>query len=394
MKRKISFFVLFLILFCLYQNPLKAFQLSPKAQISIITGTPGEDLYAIFGHSGIRIYDSLYGLDIMYSYGTFDFEEPNFMGKFIQGRLNYSISKDDYKSFLAFYANQGRPVFEQILNINITQKQEIVNFLEKNYLPANRFYLYDFFYDNCSTRVRDVLEKVLKEKLLFNTSTSARRRNFRDFLENYLSEQWLNLGITLILGYPADKIPSYSQRMFLPDKLQDALSDAKIIDEKGQKIPLVIITNDAVKGLRVKTQNSIFNPYSIFWSLFVIVSIITYLGFKRAKHSFILDANLFGFVGFIGIFFLCMWFLTDHKAVKYNWNIVWAMPSHFFIVWLFLKKIKPRWLSLYFGINTIILSFILISWFVFPQRLHHSLIPIFLLLAMRSFKLYDFLKKS
>ncbi|TAE75852.1 MAG: DUF4105 domain-containing protein [Bacteroidetes bacterium] len=392
MKNNLFILTLFL-LFCSNQFSLKAFQLSPKAQISIITGTPGEDLYAIFGHTGIRVYDSLYGLDIMYNYGTFDFDEPNFMGKFIQGRLNYAISKEDYKSFLAFYASQGRPVYEQILNINTNQKQAIVDFLENNYLPKNRFYLYDFFYDNCSTRVRDVLEKTLKEKLLFDTNPSVRKRNFRDFLENYLSEQWLNLGITLILGYPADKIPTYYQRMFLPDRLQDALSNAKIIDDKGQKIPLVLFTADVVKGLRVKTQTGIFNPYSVFWLLFIVFASVSYIGFKRNKHSFVLDANLFGLVGLIGIFFLGMWFLTDHKAVKYNWNIIWAMPTHFLIVWLFLKKSKPSWLSIYFGINTIIIAFILIAWFVFPQKLHHSLIPILLLLGIRSFKLYGFLKK-
>lgn len=395
MKKNQFIFYFFSLLFFifLFQMPLKAFKLSEKAQISIITGAPGEDLYAVFGHSGIRVYDSFYGLDVMYNYGTFDFDEPNFMGKFIQGRLNYSLSKENYAAFLAFYQSQGRPVYEQILNINLTQKQAILDFLENNFLPKNRYYLYDFFYDNCSTRVRDVLAKSLEKKLVFGQSSAPEKFTFRDFLAPYLSEPWLNVGITLILGLPADKKPNYSEQMFLPNKLQNAFDNAKIINEKGESVPLVIITKQPVGEFIVK-KVPVFTPTIIFSTFFLLFALVSYLGFKNGHHSFLLDGFLFGLLGLIGIFFMGMGIFTDHKAVQSNLNVVWALPTHFLVVWFFLKKTKPTWLSLYFGINLFLIGLLLAVWVIFPQRLHFSLIPIFLIIGLRSFKLYSFLKKA
>jgi hypothetical protein len=251
--------------------------------------------------------------------------------------------------------------------------------------------LYDFFYDNCSTRVRDVLQKALKGQVKFDSKPSARKKTFRDYINPYIQDMWLNVGITLILGQPADKIPNYQQKMFLPDRLQDAIENAKILTNKGEYQPLVLKTENVVKGMKNITQNSFLNPYSIFWTLFLVISYITYSGVKNQKHSFRLDFTLFLLIGLLGLFFMGMGIFTDHKAVKWNWNIVWALPTHFWVVWLFLMKKKPIWLNYYFAANCIILGLIFASWFVFPQKLHSSLIPILLILLIRSGKIYYWL---
>src|SRR5690606_22569898 len=156
-KTKFLFFLLFMPLLVLGQSV----KLSPRAEISIITCGPGEELYSSFGHSAFRVKDPALKLDFAYNYGTFDFNKPNFYIKFAQGKLLYELSVSYFEDFVYNYKIEGRWVKEQVLNLSQDEKNQLFNFLNINAQPENKEYLYDFFFDNCSTKIRDVLEEVL-----------------------------------------------------------------------------------------------------------------------------------------------------------------------------------------------------------------------------------------
>ena len=143
-------------------------QISKEARISLITISPGNQLYTRFGHSAIRINDPQQELDIVYNYGTFDFDTPGFYTKFLRGKLLYFLSVYSFDRMVRTYEYFNQSVYEQELNLTFEQKIAVYNFLNWNYLPDNRYYLYDFFYDNCSSRIRDVFQDVVKENLDFH----------------------------------------------------------------------------------------------------------------------------------------------------------------------------------------------------------------------------------
>lgn len=360
---------------------LQAIELSDKAQISLITGSPGNELYNQFGHSAIRIYDPLYGMDKLFNYGTFDFETPNFLLKFAQGRLKYSLSVEDYPRFVAFYAQEGRSVYEQILNLDKNQKQMLFNFLENNYKPENRLYLYDFFFDNCSSRIRDVFKNVFKDDISFEPYQD--KRTFMELLEPYMKDAWVNLGIRLILGFPSHQIVKSDDYMFLPRYLQESFRQASI-QKDGNETNLVMEEKTVYQAMVSEPAGYFyFHPYFVFWSLFVITMIISNLGAFWQRIARYLDFLLFFSVGLAGCLFLLMWFATDHRVMPLNPNLIWAFPLHaFFAFYLFRKKL-PRFVEAHLAINFILLCF---SLFAATLFYHGAVVPIILTLMVRIYK--------
>jgi len=153
-------------------------ELTERAHISLITGEPGEELAAKFGHSAIRVYDPEIGLDLVYNYGTYDFNGPGFYQKFLMGKLNYSLSVYEFKRMAYGYKYYNQSLYEQVLNLNYDEKVAVYNIININYLPENRYYPYDFFFDNCSSRIRDVLENVLGDKLYFDDQHIKKHKTF------------------------------------------------------------------------------------------------------------------------------------------------------------------------------------------------------------------------
>ena len=195
-----------------------------STSISLITCDPGDEIYSLFGHSAIRIKNTSQNYDVVYNYGTFDFRTPNFTVKFMRGKLPYRLVVSTFDNFLMEYHHFKRGVREQNLQITNDQKKEIIRFLENNAKPENAEYKYDFFFDNCSSRIRDVFENNLGQPLTYSSKEDV---TFRDLLHQYLiGWPWTKLGIDMIIGSKADVKASASQQMFLPDKLHDILGNA------------------------------------------------------------------------------------------------------------------------------------------------------------------------
>jgi len=226
MQKKLLF--LFLLLFAqitiAQQN-----QLSPEAEISVLTVGPGTSLNDAFGHSAFRIKDASLRVDVTYGYGEYDFDAPNFYLKFAQGKLNYLISKTDFTRFYQVYNYFNRSIKEQVLNLSQTEKQKLYDYLINNYKPENRRYLYEFFYDNCATKIKDVINVASDNTITFNNPKDFEDATFRTLIQNNLNRNsWGSLGIDLALGSVIDKKATPEDHMFLPENIYKFLENATI----------------------------------------------------------------------------------------------------------------------------------------------------------------------
>ncbi len=365
-----------MLLACLYSRPQA---LSENTSVSLITCGPGADLYSTFGHTAIHIYDRQTGTDRIYNYGTFDFDTPNFYLKFAQGKLNYQLSVSTLERFVLGYQYEGRWVYRQELNLSMADIEALYAFLENNALPQNKDYKYDFFYDNCSTRPRDVFETVLGARLTYSASQKDTAATFRDMIDLYLTNHyWSRLGIYLALGVPCDHSADYRQKMFLPDYLMSAFASASVMQD-GTNVPFV-----KKEGLLLKEnpalQGEKGNEFTwVFWAFFGCCLFATLLGNPMRMRWF--DVFFFGLIGFLGICLVLLWFATDHTATKWNLNILWALPSWMYGAWLLARG---RTNSAFFKWHAAILFFAVVAWMWLPQRLHPAAIPLVLSLMARS----------
>ena len=383
--KKISLLVVLLLFATQAKAQFEGISISQDAKISLITCSSGDDLYAVFGHSAVRVQDQAMGLDVIFNYGTFDFNEPNFYLKFARGKLNYKLSAAHFQDFLYNYAQENRSVFEQELNLTPEQKQKYWLFLTNNYLPANRFYLYDFFFDNCATRIRDGLEATFPDQVKYNIEHMDKDYTFRNLIDLYLPPQpWGDFGIDLALGSRIDREATPYEYMFLPDYLAEGFASATI-EQNGQAVPLTGKPQPVfVQTPPAEKPFSPFEPTVLAWALFVAVAVVTFLDLKKGTRSTTLDFVLFFLAGLLGIVMLLLWFATDHQATAYNFNLLWAIPTHAIVAFFVARRVMPEWTSKYMAITGIVTGLLTISWWLLPQQPHAAFIPLGLLLFLRA----------
>lgn len=202
-------------------------QLSEDAQISILTCSPGKALYERFGHTAIRVKDPAAGLDVVFNYGCFSFENEHFYYKFVKGETYYMLGVEDARSFFMTYYAENRFVYEQELNLTFSQQQELFDKLIINSQPENRTYLYNFVFDNCATRPYDLIKEVIGDTIISDYEGYT-GQSFRRFIRTYTGAgSWEAFGINMIFGNRADQAMSSEQRLFLPEELMLYLSQAK-----------------------------------------------------------------------------------------------------------------------------------------------------------------------
>lgn len=373
----------FLLLFCSLQRYTFA-QDSSHIRISLLTCTPGDELYSIFGHSAIRVTDTSSRSDIVFNYGTFNFDDPGFYIKFIRGKLLYFVSTAYFNDFKYEYQSTNRGMTEQVLNLTAAEKIALESFLYNNAKEENKYYQYDFFMDNCTTRLRDIIVKYKTNYPAFKP-VMPKGTQFRQAIHEYLDKggkYWSKLGIDLLLGAPTDAIMTTSQTQFLPDNLMKAL------DSSNANHQLVLSTNNLYPITATNNKQSFFTPMIVFSILLISIIIISLSGNKMATgflHGF--DGLLFFLTGALGILFVFMWTCTDHSMVKNNFNLIWAWPIHVIIA--FFVTSKKDWVKKYFAITIFGLIIVLLSWFFLPQQMNNALLPVILLLLYRSIRRYQ-----
>ncbi|MBI5856528.1 MAG: DUF4105 domain-containing protein [Sphingobacteriales bacterium] len=374
---------LFLILLLLNVNCLHAQTDSCSLRISLLTCTPGSALYSTFGHSALRVTDSKMQTDVIYNYGTFDFEDPQFYTKFIRGKLLYFVSIDSIENFMLQYQFEKRGITEQELNLSCEQKQQLLDALNENAKEENRYYQYDFTYDNCTTRLRDLLEKLCKDLTTKNILPKP-KVTFRNLIHEYLDkgqQPWSKFGIDILLGSRLDKKISNREAMFLPDYLLKGFDSSSVNNHS-----LVQEKNVLLGFTETKKPKPLFTPFTVLGILFLLVLVFSFYKKESSALFFkIFDFSFFLLLGLLGALLLFMWFGTDHYMCKYNLNLLWALPFHLPVAFfLFSKK---KWVNKYFRIVLFYSLLLLVLWFLLPQHFNPALLFVLGIVIIRSFVL-------
>ena len=237
MKRTILYPLLTLYLL-IFSNGQAIASDNDSIRLSLLTCAPGEEIYSLFGHTAIRYEDPVNGIDAVFNYGLFSFNTPNFILRFSLGETDYQLGATDYAHFAAEYAFDGRSVWQQTLNLSKEEKAELIRLLQKNYLPENRVYRYNFFYDNCATRPRDKIEESIDGKVIYPAEPQDGSLSFRDIVHQYCKgHPWARFGIDLCIGSEADRPITQRQMMFAPFYLMDAFAGAQIVHDSVQRPP-------------------------------------------------------------------------------------------------------------------------------------------------------------
>jgi len=314
-----------------------------QTRISLMTCGTGEPMYALFGHAAIRVQDSLRGTDQVYNYGVFDFDTPNFTMKFMRGKLMYKLDIQEFRYFLPEYRSEGRSVTEQELLLNEADEQAVIAYLTNNYQPEKRYYLYDFFFDNCATRIRDVFENVLEDRLEYRFPGNPSPPSFREAIDPYIGHNpWLDMGIDLLLGAPTDRAADERGLMFLPDSLSSNLGYAWV-DGQEKLLGPKITHLEADPELKPQIK---FEPVWLFLAILAIFVIIRrFLPHSRLLK--IMDVGFWAVAGLAGCLVAFMWWGTDHVATKWNWNILWLHPVQLFVAVGLAVAPKAKWLKVF-----------------------------------------------
>ncbi len=356
-------------------------QIANDTSVYLITCSPGTETYSIYGHSAIRVAIPSAGIDVVYNWGVFDFNTKNFVWKFAKGKLNYMLGVYPYNVFLEEYMFEKRSVYSQKVNMESDDLMYLTTLLEENLKPENLFYLYDFFYDNCSTRIRDIFEKVYDGKLIYPPYENNKIPTFRQKLAYYhRNYPWLKFGIDFLLGLPADKKASFRDQMFLPLDLQRNLSQV-VINRNRKMIPLLQNVENIFEFESMQpTPPFYYSPMLIFSAAFVLVLFVC-IKFKNTLFINYLDIALFTIFSILAILMIFFNFITDHEQTKWNLNIIWCNPFILLcLLSLALNKKGVVWFRLVFWLSVVS---ILIA-IIFTGYTNIAVVPLVMIMTLRS----------
>ena len=366
-----------LLLLCSTASAQFPRRLSDEARISLLTLAPGTEVHTLFGHGTLRVLDPKVGFDASFNYGTFEFGE-GFLQKFLYGELDYYLSVLKTQPAIDEARQKGRSVIEQELALTADQRERLYQALVENAQPENRTYRYDFLFDNCSTRLVDMLRDNLGANLVLPTGPYE-PKTFRTLLAEHVTAfPWIRFGFDLLLGATVDREASFEQTWFLPRHLMAALDDASL--DGHALVAKRIVLNDS--GHEDLPPGGVDQPAILFWSLFGLAAVFAAKD-RRGRVSRAFDATLFALVGLVGLIMALMWGATLHHVTADNWNLAWAWPTHLVAAIFLARRARPAWLRGYLSL-TVCVSIVVALGFGIPQQMAPAILPIGLLIALRA----------
>ena len=355
--------------------------LSSLATVSLITtGSSSEKIYAAFGHSGIRIRDPAQGLDILFDYGIFDFSQPNFYLNYMKGHLIYSLGVFSMHSHTARTKRKGRSLLSQRLSLDSSTRQSLYDRLVANYAADQRHFRYDYIYQNCATKIRDLLEaetvnlRFSTAYLKANDSPSTARKMLNEKMSAF---PWERFAINLLLGVEIDRPLQAREYMFLPEYVEKATRGATVDDSTK------LVVEERLLLPNKQLSHSPPGPVFLLGGLLLIVFIISYRNAKNGCCLYWIDALLLTVCGLAGLVFLLFWIATDHHSA-WNYNLLWAWPTHLLLlIVLCKKKWRTRFFLLYMKVYGLLIVALLLGWQLLPQQLPATLSLLWLSLLIR-----------
>lgn len=374
MRKILLFTLLFTLTLCGYSKDFTTLQisnnsLSNNVKISLLTCSPGDELYTSYGHSAIRILDKNLNVDVVFNYGTFDFRTPYFYLKFLNGTLDYMLAASDYRRFLSIYEREQRGVIEREFLLSSSEKLEIENLLIENSRPENKFYRYDFFFDNCATRIRDVVYRVKGISDIPVPDGECDNLSFRDCLHSFVGpNEWSGFGIDLILGVRADIVTTQYERAMLPDYLEELLVEQHLVGDKN-------VVLDRSEKIQVESNGFIITPNIMACLFFLLTLSLSILEWRRGLWLRWYDITISIVMSILSIIFVYLWFVSEIKITSYNYNVLWASVLYIPMIVVIAKRGMSVIKRLAMLNTTLLVLYFLIAIF----RIQYASLPIILI---------------
>ena len=315
-------------IFCLFMAVAFSVQSQSTDSIrfSLLTCAPGTEIYSLFGHTAIRYENYTRRIDVVFNYGMFSFNTPNFIFRFVAGETDYQLGITPYSYFEAEYAMRGSSVYQQVLNLTQSEKERLLTILENNYLPENRIYRYNYFYDNCTTRARDKIEECIEGKVVYPDSLSS--KSYRSIVHEFTAgSPWDEFGIDLCLGAEADKEINKRQQMFSPFYMKYYASNAYIVDAGGTRRPLILDETKIVDVEPEEVQLGFILSPLMCGALFLALCVVMAWGqWKTQRIWWGWDIVLYGLQGLAGCIIAFLFFFSVHPTVGSNWLLILFNP--------------------------------------------------------------------
>lgn len=306
-----------------------------NARFSLVTCSPGDEAYSLFGHTALRYIDDENGVEKVYNYGYFNFNAPNFMWRFILGETDYMVGVVSFRSFLYEYVQRGSSVTEQVLNLTPAQVARLYTLLEENCAPENRIYRYNYFYNNCTTKARDKIIEALGEGygIEYASDTLGYLPTFRETLSAMtFSHPWYSFGIGLLMGSDVDQDATLDELQFIPGNLMRDFADATIVAPDGNRMPALKATNLLVKENRPAAVRDNFTPFNASLLLLLFTLIVMLCEVRRKMTFWGYDIFLMLMQGVPGCLLLFMGLCSEHPAVDANYAMLLLNPLALVIV--------------------------------------------------------------
>lgn len=315
---------------------------NPK--FSVMTCWPGDEAYSLYGHTGLRYCDEEKGLDIVFNYGYFDFDSPNFAWRFILGQTDYMVGAVDYDHFCQEYIQRGSPVVEQVLELTPEQEEELLDMLVDNCSVRNRTYRYNYFYNNCTTKIRDKVELVVDS---LSYEAPAPYATFRDALNAMLGNHpWFAFGINVLLGADIDRPATARELQFIPQNYMNALDNCYIINVNGEKHPIVeckdVVVSEKESNAAVNAVHSNFTPFNASILLLLATFVVMLCEVRKKKTFWGYDVLLMSVQGLAGALLLFMALFSQHPAVGNNWAIILLNPLVLLLMPVLVSRIRKH----------------------------------------------------
>ena len=359
----------------IYANEL---QDKNRYKMSILTIGEGPSLVDAFGHTAIRVKDEELKNDVVFNFGVYDFNSPNFYSNFVKGRPEYKLGVQNYYNLTQNYVRQKRYIVEHQLNLDQNSIKIIIDLLvEKLNDP---YYIYDYFRDNCTTRAADIVIDKTNNKFKDEKLESETVFSFRNLIHEKINENsWAALGIDLCLGAIIDKKINTRETFFLPENLMNYLDlfEADIIKRN------IIYSPES----KISYQENLPSPLLVNLILSLIIVAVTIFNFKSNKWNKSLDSLIFLISGSIGILIIYLWFFSNHFAGAQNFNFLWAFPLNFALIFAIYKNKIPNWSIGFIKLLIIMIILLFLHWITGVQKYNLTLLPIFVALLIR----YSFL---
>ena len=313
-----------------------------SVQISLLTCQPHEEVYSLYGHTAIRYYDKTRNMDLAINYGMFSFKKPFFILRFVFGLTDYEMGIEPFDAFCAQYAGYGSGVYEQVLHLTREEKSRIANAINENYKPENRVYRYNYFYDNCTTRARDMLLNHLTRRLDVRIK-DLKWESYRDLVHQCCRRTpWVKFGNDMLLGLQADFPIDYKQKQFLPENLKEDFEHIFLKTGKGKTEKLVSHSGWVVlPGVQTEMADFPLSPIACMLLLAGIIVLVTLLeGIRKTRFRWV-DAAILLVCGLVGIILFAMIF-SQHPTVRLNLQILLFCPFTLLYIYSSVKKSREK----------------------------------------------------